>query len=387
MKKATFIVSLILIISLSACASETNIADNIETTSMTETEPITTTAVTAKAVTESSLVETFAMDQTIVDEEDFVVEDGVLTKYKGKGGDVIIPNSVKAIGDSAFYANDSVKTVLLPDSVLTIGKSAFEGCTKMQKINFPDGLLSMEYSSFAGCEQLTEINLPSKINNIPDYCFAWCSKLKTINIPDGTTYIGEAAFAACLELNELFIPESVNVIIQNAFANCTNIKISYRGNKYDESNVSSIYTSWFEYIGGEGKPEEEIITQPKSFDSDYMTPLGYLWWHAKTYNVTAELGDPDSIGSNNGQTFYTYVGVNFGSYTTDVTFVFVGDGLEAIEYVTPSGFDWNYDMRSGFGEPDETDNVFMPSYNIWNIKNQMNIYADNSRITYYHYDF
>lgn len=124
-----------------------------------------------------------------------------------------------------------------------------------------------------------------------------------------------------------------------------------------------------------------------SFGSNYQDPIGNLWWHAKTYNVTAELGDPDSIGSNNGQTFYTYLDVNFGSYTTDVTFVFAGDGLEAIEYVTPSGFDWNYDMRSRFGEPDETDNVFMPSYNIWIIKNQMNIYADSNRITYSHYDF
>lgn len=36
------------------------------------------------------------------DLKDFVIENGVLKKYKGKGGDVVIPDSVTSIGKEAF---------------------------------------------------------------------------------------------------------------------------------------------------------------------------------------------------------------------------------------------------------------------------------------------
>ena len=48
---------------------------------------------------------------------DFVIEDGVLTEYKGSGGDVVIPNSVTEIGDSAFRDCTSLKSIKMPDSV------------------------------------------------------------------------------------------------------------------------------------------------------------------------------------------------------------------------------------------------------------------------------
>ena len=36
---------------------------------------------------------------------DFVIENGVLKKYTGKGGDVVIPEDVKEIGENAFEGN------------------------------------------------------------------------------------------------------------------------------------------------------------------------------------------------------------------------------------------------------------------------------------------
>ena len=34
---------------------------------------------------------------------DFVIKHGVLEKYKGPGGDVVIPEGVTSIGEDAFY--------------------------------------------------------------------------------------------------------------------------------------------------------------------------------------------------------------------------------------------------------------------------------------------
>ena len=37
------------------------------------------------------------------DINDFVIEDGVLIKYKGDSSDVVIPDSVTYIGEDAFW--------------------------------------------------------------------------------------------------------------------------------------------------------------------------------------------------------------------------------------------------------------------------------------------
>ena len=36
-------------------------------------------------------------------DDDFVIQNGVLTEYYGDGGNVVIPNGVTAIGSKAFY--------------------------------------------------------------------------------------------------------------------------------------------------------------------------------------------------------------------------------------------------------------------------------------------
>ena len=51
------------------------------------------------------------------DENGFVIEDGVLTGYKGEGGDVKIPDGVISIGDFAFYKCSNLSIVEIPGSV------------------------------------------------------------------------------------------------------------------------------------------------------------------------------------------------------------------------------------------------------------------------------
>ena len=57
--------------------------------------------------------------------KDFLIKNGVLKKYKGDGGDVIVPEGVFAIGDNAFKDCEDLVSVVLPAGVTVIGDRAF----------------------------------------------------------------------------------------------------------------------------------------------------------------------------------------------------------------------------------------------------------------------
>ena len=65
------------------------------------------------------------------DINDFVIEDGVLIKYKGDDSDVVIPDSVTSIGDFAFQDCTNLTSVEIPDSVIEIGEDIFDGCYQL----------------------------------------------------------------------------------------------------------------------------------------------------------------------------------------------------------------------------------------------------------------
>ena len=71
---------------------------------------------------------------------DFVIENGVLKKYNGPGGDVTVPEGVTKIRDFAFRGCTGLTSVSLPDSVTEIGDSAFWGCTGLGSVSLPEHL-------------------------------------------------------------------------------------------------------------------------------------------------------------------------------------------------------------------------------------------------------
>lgn len=60
-----------------------------------------------------------------MDNEGFVVKDGVLIKCKGPGGDVAIPEGVKTISDRAFVCRGDITGATIPDGVTAIGDFTF----------------------------------------------------------------------------------------------------------------------------------------------------------------------------------------------------------------------------------------------------------------------
>ena len=108
-------------------------------------------------------------------------------------------------------------TTVIPASVTAIGQSAFYGNARLQTIDIPEGVQSIGGSAFSGCTALTTVTLPSTLKSIGSSAFSGCKKLSGILLPEGLESIGEMAFKGCTSLRKIIIPSTVTNIEYNAF--------------------------------------------------------------------------------------------------------------------------------------------------------------------------
>ena len=140
---------------------------------------------------------------------DFIIENGVLNKYVGPGGDVVIPDGVCAIGVRAFMGCETVTSIFLPDSVKIIGDAAFEYCKSMTQIRLPKSMKLIRGAAFRSCRALASVEIPAGLEYIYQYTFEGCSCLKRVEVSEGITYIDNGGFSYCDELETLVLPMSV----------------------------------------------------------------------------------------------------------------------------------------------------------------------------------
>ena len=107
------------------------------------------------------------------------IPDGMF--YEGDCTDVIIPNNIKSIDNSAFYACSSLTSITIPDSVTNIGSSAFYGCHSLMSATIPDSVTNIGDYEFALCDQLIIITIGNSVTSIGNFAFYSCEELTEIN--------------------------------------------------------------------------------------------------------------------------------------------------------------------------------------------------------------
>ncbi len=134
----------------------------------------------------------------------FDIDGDVLRKYSGTDADVVIPDGIRVIADSAFTGNKYVQNVICPDSLKEIGVKAFFNCTNLKTVRLPETMDVIGESAFQNCKLLTSFGLDEKGV-----------------IPKGLTVINYRAFYACNALEgDLVIPDGVTTIMGDAFYGC-----------------------------------------------------------------------------------------------------------------------------------------------------------------------
>ena len=156
-------------------------------------------------------------------DSDFTIENGVLTKYNGPGGDVVIPDGVTSIGMAAFAGCTGLTSVSISNSVTSIGGWAFWDCTGLTSVSIPNSVTSIGSGAFIGCIRLTSVTIPNGVTSIGQGAFINCTHLTSMTIPNGVTSIGNDAFHGCTGLTSVTIPNSVTSIGDSAFSYCTGL--------------------------------------------------------------------------------------------------------------------------------------------------------------------
>ena len=141
-----------------------------------------------------------------------IIETGTNTLIVGCKNSVI-PNSVRSIGDCAFYGCTGLTELILPNSVRSIGDIAFTYCSGLEKITVESG--NSCYDSRDNCNSIidTEFNtlivgcknsvIPNSVTSIGYYAFYGCSGLTELTLPDSVASIGDGAFICCSDLSKI----------------------------------------------------------------------------------------------------------------------------------------------------------------------------------------
>lgn len=173
---------------------------------------------------------------------------------KGVGYDVT------AVGDEAFYACKTVKTISLPESITKIGHKAFSYCEGLTALELPANVKEIGVSAFSYASQLQSVNIPEGVATIGANTFMSCSSLLSMTLPSTVTTIGSDAFSYCKGLKEMVFPAALTTIGSKAFYNATGLTSIYLG-----KNITKIGYSAFKGCSEITKITIDALTPPSIY--------------------------------------------------------------------------------------------------------------------------
>lgn len=229
---------------------------------------------------------------------------------------VILPDGLTSISESAFNGFSALKHITIPDTVTEIGSSAFMYCTSLESITLPRNLTKLPDQIFQNCTVLKEIVIPDSVTTIGSFAFAWCESLESVSLPASLTLIDEFAFNSCISLTSVSSMQGLTELRRGAFSNCkalTEIEIP--------TSVQTIGHDVFEKC-----TSLQMLTIPflgASREDNSSAELKYLFDHSAT--LSQPRFAPETIVITEG----THIPENAFAYCT-MKYVVLPDTIESI---------------------------------------------------------
>ena len=179
---------------------------------------------------------------------------------------IILPDTLKELGDSVFAGMYRLKDITLPSGLTTIGSRAFDNCYSIKELVVPNSVTSIGEYPFLNCSNMTSLTLPSNLETLPIGLFRGCASLTSVTLPDNLVSLPADIFYGMTKLTSITLPESLETIGNNAFAysGITNIVIP--------KNVTSIGEHAFSYTNNLNSvtfEEGTTISKIGSYAFDY----------------------------------------------------------------------------------------------------------------------
>ena len=187
-----------------------------------------------------------------------------------KDTEFFVPDTVKTIGDFAFYGTKALESINIPDSVTNIGTDAFGECSGLKEVVIPDSVTSMGEAVFYKCTSLEKVKLSVNITMPNPAVFQYCSNLKEVVLSENMRFLGDFMFSYCTQLTNIVLLDTLTSVLRSAFQNCDNLK-----NITVPKNVTTIQDYAFGYYY-----DEQSATYKKYDD---FTISGYAGSKAQEY--------------------------------------------------------------------------------------------------------
>lgn len=166
-----------------------------------------------------------------------------MQEYVNTGiSNLVIPNSVKTIGKSAFYNCYNLRNITISDQIIEIPESAFAVAKGDLLRN--NNWIDKDYESGAYLFYRT-VTLPKELEVIGNKAFENNSNLKNIisGLPQTLLTIGNSSFRCCCSLESIVIPSKVKSIGEYGFWGCSEyVKSKLPGEgKFDDYYMEEVY--------------------------------------------------------------------------------------------------------------------------------------------------
>lgn len=192
---------------------------------------------------------------------------------------LVIPDSIKGIGEGALSGCSSLKSITIPfsgcgtatDAIgvegeafgMIFGGNSYSGGQQITQYYggssnqynvyyIPSSLVSVHmtqgylgYGTFYGCRMLEEITFTNHVPHVGISAFRNCSGLQQIVVPEGVKRIENRAFMGCSNLEYVYLPSTLTEIGTEMFNNCSKLSsINFGGARHAWYDLDDAQGNW-----------------------------------------------------------------------------------------------------------------------------------------------